>query len=86
MSSLDDLYQYIQQQTAANIGPDDDRVSLMELFSRALRETSLAISKGYEHSDRFSEMAVVNLILLANHEGYDTDEMSVFIQKLKTDG
>lgn len=63
---------------------DDPRVELGVLFMRAIQKTVREINEG-ANSEDFSDLTVINLIIMGANEGYEADEMRSFINKLKTD-
>ena len=63
---------------------NDDRVDLGDLFIKSIRKTMKEIRHG-ANSDDFSELVVVNLIIMGSNEGYTSEEMKDFVMNLKSD-
>lgn len=86
MSTLNKLIDAIRAEASFLLeqNQEDSRVDLGVLFVKALRKTLREIGKGADTND-FSELTVINLIIMGAEEGYSADEMRAFIQKLKSD-
>lgn len=84
-SSLNDLIDAIRSRSALiNEGLDDNRADLGDLFIKSIRKTMKEIRHGAD-SDDFSELVVVNLIIMGSNEGYSSEEMKDFVMNLKSD-
>lgn len=58
------------------------RQTLEELFSRGLRDALDRINSGTADSYDLGLWAISNLILLADHEGYDLSETAAFLREM----
>lgn len=85
MSGLNDLISTIRSRSAL-ISEEfsDNRTDLSELFIRSIKKTLREIHHGAD-SDDFSDLVVVNLIMMGAETGYSADEMRVFVLALKAD-
>lgn len=82
--SLNDLIDAIRSRSALiNHELNDNRVDLGELFMKSIRKTMKEIRHG-ANSDDFSELVVVNLIIMGSNEGYSAEEMKDFVMDLKS--
>lgn len=84
-ASLNDLIDAIRSRSSLiNEELNDDRVDLGDLFIKSIRKTMKEIRHG-ANSDDFSELVVVNLIIMGSNEGYTSEEMKDFVMNLKSD-
>lgn len=81
--SFSDLIDAIRAKSILISQNTDEREDLGVLFMKALKKTVIEIQNG-ANSDEFSDLTVVNLIILGDKEGYSADEMREFIQELKS--
>lgn len=84
MSSFNQLIDVIRSKSALINQESDDRTDLGVLFMQAVKKTVHEITEGADTYD-FSDLTVVNLIIMGANEGYDASEMREFIHKLKFD-
>lgn len=92
-SSLSDLINAITARSSLidESLADDDRAELSSLFMDSIRKTKREIrysekrSFGNKAPDDFSDLVVVNLIILGAEEGYSAEEMRDFVMDLKSD-
>lgn len=80
--SFSDLIDTIRAKSILISQKTDDREDLGVLFMKALKKTVIEIQKGAK-SEEFSDLTVINLIILGDKEGYSADEMRGFIEELK---
>jgi len=84
MASLNSFADALKE-AAAKASLDVDpggRQSLEELFSQALRDALNRINRGSADSYDLGLWAVSNLILLADHEGYELRETTAFLRAI----
>jgi len=81
--SFHDLINVILTKSALISQKTDDREDLGVLFMKALKKTVIEVQNG-ANSDEFSDLTVINLIILGDKEGYSAEEMRFFIEELKS--
>ena len=86
MSKLDELINLIRDEANINSKDNDNTVSkrtiLNSLLLQAINTTMLEIKNGV-NSEEFSELVVINLIIVAAEENYPAAEIHEFIEEIK---
>lgn len=81
-SSLNELIDVLRVKSELISQKSNDREDLSKIFSKALRKTVIEIQRG-ANLDDFTDLAVINLIIMADSDGYSPREINDFVQKLK---
>lgn len=81
-NSFNNLIDVIRAKSILISENTDEREDLGVLFMKSLKKTVIEIQNG-ANSDEFSELTVINLIILGHEEGYTAEEMRWFVEKLK---
>lgn len=84
MSSFTQLVDAITSRAALLEEPPENRADLGYLFIRALRKTVNEVHRGAK-ADDFTDLTVINLIIMGADEGYTAEEMRDFISQLRND-
>lgn len=88
-SSLNDLFTVIVSRSYELSKKEDNRMPLTILFRKAIKKTMKEMRYGEKRdlkldlSDDFSDLVVINLIIMGAEESYTADEMRGFILSLK---
>lgn len=84
MSKLSDLIAIIsQEKDEREKRNSDSRPDLSDLLFDSIRQTNREIKDGEEYL--FQDLTIVNLLIKAVHENYETKEVEDFVLSLKND-